>query len=265
MERLFKLKERGTSVKTEFVAGMTTFFAMVYILMVNANMFANPFGDGSNPLGVSYGAIYIATAVSAVVGTVGAGLLSNMPLAQASGMGLNAFFVYTVCINFGLSYTNALVLVLGEGVTFILLTITGLRKKIFDALPEAVRVAIPAGIGLFHWFMQQNGPLRGFEKSLWTGVTTLTLAKAMHRAAHCGLTGLYNLVNNEVVNKYQLLCLFNEATGKGLQIDPVPGIDHDKSLVNTRTDFDFRVPGYRQQILEMAEWIRDHKNLYPHY
>ncbi|MBQ8836073.1 MAG: NCS2 family permease [Clostridia bacterium] len=149
MERFFKLKERGTTVKTEFIAGMTTFFAMVYILMVNANMFADPFGDGSNPLGVSYGAIYIATAISAVVGTVLAGLLSNLPLAQASGMGLNAFFVYTVCIGFGLSYANALVLILIEGIVFILLTVTGLRKKIFDALPDVVRVAIPSGIGLF--------------------------------------------------------------------------------------------------------------------
>lgn len=149
MEKFFKLKERGTTVKTELVAGMTTFFAMVYILMVNANMFADPFGDGSNPLGVSYGAIYIATAISAVVGTILAGILANLPLAQASGMGLNAFFVYTVCIGFGLSYANALVLVLIEGVVFILLTVTGLRKKIFDALPHAVRAAIPSGIGLF--------------------------------------------------------------------------------------------------------------------
>lgn len=153
MEKFFKLKERGTTVKTEFIAGMTTFFAMVYILMVNANMFADPFGDGSNPLGVSYGAIYIATAISAVVGTFLAGLLSNLPLAQASGMGLNAFFVYTVCIGFGFSYANALVLVLIDGVVFILLTVTGLRKKIFDALPLAVRVAIAPGIGLFITFL----------------------------------------------------------------------------------------------------------------
>ncbi len=149
MEKFFKLKERNTSVKTELVAGMTTFFAMVYILMVNANMFADPFGDGSNPLGVSYGAIYIATAISAVVGTILAGLLANLPLAQASGMGLNAFFVYTVCVGFGLSYANALVLILIEGLVFVLLTVTGLRKKIFDSLPDAVRTAIPSGIGLF--------------------------------------------------------------------------------------------------------------------
>ena len=128
---------------------MTTFFSMVYILMVNANMFANPFGDGSNPLGVSYGAIYIATAISAVSVTVLAGLLANLPLAQASGMGLNAIFVYTVCIGFGLSSENALVLVLLEGLFFIVLTVTGLRKKIFDALLDAVLAAIPSGIGLF--------------------------------------------------------------------------------------------------------------------
>lgn len=90
-ERFFKLKEHGTTIKTELIAGMTVFFAMVYILMVNANMFSDPFGDGSNPLGVSYGAIYIATAISAVVGTILAGLLANLLLAQASGMGLNAF------------------------------------------------------------------------------------------------------------------------------------------------------------------------------
>ncbi len=153
MERFFKLKERGTTVKTEFIAGMTTFFSMVYILMVNSNMFADPFGDGSNPLGVSYGAIYIATAISAVVGTLLAGLLANLPLAQASGMGLNAFFVYTVCIGFGLSYANALVLVFIEGLVFIFLTVTGLRKKIFEALPDSVKVAIPAGIGLFIAFL----------------------------------------------------------------------------------------------------------------
>ena len=90
MERFFRLKERGTNVRTEFIAGMTTFFSMVYILMVNADMFFNPSPDLVNPLGVSYGAIYIATVISAVVGTVLAGLLANLPLAQASGMGLAA-------------------------------------------------------------------------------------------------------------------------------------------------------------------------------
>ncbi len=146
MEKRFHLKEHGTTVRTEIMAGITTFMAMAYILMVNAGMFAN--------LGtVSYGAVYIATAISAVIGTVLIGLLSNLPLAQASGMGLNAFFVYTVCKGFGLSYANALVLVLVDGIIFVLLTVTGLRKMIFDAIPAAVKTAISAGIGLFIAFI----------------------------------------------------------------------------------------------------------------
>ena len=146
MEKFFKVKESGSTVRTELLAGLTTFMAMAYILMVNAGMFAD--------LGtVSYNAIYIATALSAVIGTVLIGLLANLPLAQASGMGLNAFFVYTVCFGFGLSYANALVLVLLDGIVFIILTVTGLRKKIFDAIPNCVRVAIPAGIGLFIAFI----------------------------------------------------------------------------------------------------------------
>ena len=152
MEKFFKLKENGTNVKTEFMAGLTTFFAMVYILMVNANMFANPFGDGTPVLGVSYGAIYIATAISAIVGTVLIGLLSNLPLAQASGMGLNAFFVYTCCVGFGLTYANALVLVLMDGVVFILLTVTGLRKKIFHRDSGRRQKVHSGGYRTFHSF-----------------------------------------------------------------------------------------------------------------
>lgn len=149
LERKFQLKEHGTTVRTEIVAGLVTFMTMVYILMVNAGMFVDL---GS----VSYGAIYIATAISAVVGTVLIGLLAKLPLAQASGMGLNAFFVYTVCgfmQSNGVTYANALVFVLIDGVVFVLLTVTGLRKAIFNAIPDCVKVAIPAGIGLFIAFV----------------------------------------------------------------------------------------------------------------
>lgn len=170
MEKFFNLKERGTNVRTEIVAGVTTFFSMVYILMVNANMFSNPFGDGSNPLGVSFGAIYIATALSAIVGSVLMGLLANLPLALCTGMGLNAFFVYTVCIEIGLSYPNALVLIFFEGLFFILLTLTGLRKKMFDAIPKPVRDAMTAGIGMFIAFIGlQNAGI--IVPSTSTGVT----------------------------------------------------------------------------------------------
>lgn len=149
----FSIRQRGSTVKTELVAGIATFMAMAYILMVNANIFSDPLGDGSNPLGVSYGAIYISTALTAVFGTLLIGLISNLPLAQAVGMGPNAFFVYTCCINFGLSYANTLVCVLFDGLIFVLLTVTGLRRIIFEAIPKSVKTAISAGIGLFIAFL----------------------------------------------------------------------------------------------------------------
>lgn len=153
MEKYFQVKEKGSTVKTEVLAGLTTFMAMAYILMVNSGMFS----DLAEMNGVTgdrmYNAVYIATAISAVAGTLLIGLLANLPLAQASGMGLNAFFVYTVCFGFGLTYANGLLLVLFDGVLFIALTLTGVRKKIFDAIPACVRMAIPAGIGLFIAFL----------------------------------------------------------------------------------------------------------------
>ncbi|OUN20475.1 hypothetical protein B5G34_14925 [Flavonifractor sp. An82] len=145
-EKLFHLTEKGANVRTELLAGLTTFMTMAYILMVNAGMF-------TELPGVSYYAIYVATALSAAIGTILIGLLANLPLAQASAMGSNAFFVYTVCMGFGLSYANALVLILLDGIAFVLLTVTGLRKKIFEAIPAPVRLTIPAGVGLFIAFI----------------------------------------------------------------------------------------------------------------
>lgn len=169
LEKRFKLKERGTTVKVEIMAGITTFMAMAYILMVNAGMFAE--------LGtVSYGAIYIATAISAVLGTVLIGLLANLPLAQAPGMGLNAFFVYTVCFGLGFSYANALVMVLFDGLIFVILTVTGLRKAIFEAIPAQVKKAIPAGIGLFIAFLGvQNVGLVSDNPSTLVQLTSMNL------------------------------------------------------------------------------------------
>ena len=142
MESFFKLRERNTTVRTEILAGITTFMAMAYILFVNAGMFAT-LPD------VSYEGMYIATAISACIGSLLIGLLANLPLAQASGMGLNAYFVYSVCLGLGFTYSNALVMVLFDGIVFLILTATGLRKIIFNAIPKAVKNSISAGIGLF--------------------------------------------------------------------------------------------------------------------
>ena len=122
------------------------------------------------------------------------------------------------------------------------------------------------GIGLFNWFMKQDGPVGGYTGAIWTGVTTLTLAKAMESAIKENLTGLYNLVNNESINKFDLLGLFNKYFRNGkIVINPNDKLKLDKSLRHKRTDFSFQVPSYEQQVKEMANWVNSHKNLYPHY
>ena len=122
------------------------------------------------------------------------------------------------------------------------------------------------GIGLFNWFMKQDGPINGFTGAIWTGVTTLTLAKAMEQAIKENLTGLYNLVNNESINKFDLCGLFNKYfRNDQIVINPSDKLKLDKSLRHRRTDFTFVVPSYEQQIKEMADWVNAHKEFYPHY
>lgn len=123
-----------------------------------------------------------------------------------------------------------------------------------------------SGIGLFNWFMKQEGPIGGFTGAIWTGVTTLTLAKAMETALKENLTGLYNLVNNQSITKFDLCSLFNRYFRKGeVEINPDDKLQLDKSLRRKRNDFSFVVPSYEQQIKEMREWVDSHKDLYPHY
>lgn len=122
------------------------------------------------------------------------------------------------------------------------------------------------GIGLFNWFMKQSGTVGGYTGAIWTGVTTLTLAKAMDCAIKENLTGLYNLVNNESIAKFDLLKLFNKYfRDNGIDIQPNDKLQLDKSLRRKREDFGFVVPTYEQQIKEMQEWVYTHKELYPHY
>lgn len=123
-----------------------------------------------------------------------------------------------------------------------------------------------SGIGLFNWFMKQEGPIGGFTGAIWTGVTTYTLAQAMEAALKEHLTGLYNLVNNTSINKFDLCSLFNKYFRAGeVEINPNDKLQLDKTLKCTRTDFSFRVPSYEQQIKDMREWVDAHPSLYPHY
>ena len=141
MEKLFNLKQNGTNVRTEIMAGLTTFFAMAYILFVNPTILAES--------GMPWGAVFLATIIASVVGTLIMGLVANVPYAQAPGMGLNAFFVYTVCFGLGFTWQQALSMVFICGLVNILITVTKVRKYIIKAIPLSLQNAIGGGIGLF--------------------------------------------------------------------------------------------------------------------
>ncbi len=141
MEKLFHLKENGTTISTEIMAGLTTFFAMSYIIVINPSLLAKS--------GMEWGAVFLATIISAIVGTLVMGLVANVPYAQAPGMGLNAFFVYTVCGSLGFTWQQALSMVFICGVLNILITVTKIRKFIIKAIPQSLQHAIGGGIGIF--------------------------------------------------------------------------------------------------------------------
>ena len=141
MEKLFKLKENKTTVGREIVAGLTTFFAMAYIIAVNPTLLSQS--------GMEWGAVFLATIISSIIGTLVMGLVANVPYALAPGMGLNAFFVYTVCFALGFTWQQALSMVFICGVINILITVTKVRKYIIKAIPRSLQNAIGGGIGIF--------------------------------------------------------------------------------------------------------------------
>lgn len=141
MEKFFKLKEHGTTVKTEIIGGLTTFFAMAYIIFVNPSFLTTA--------GMDQTAVMLATCVSAAIGTFLTAFLANVPFAQAPGMGLNAFFTYTICLGMGYTWQQGLAIVFISGLIFLAVAVSPLRTKIIASIPAPLKAAISAGIGLF--------------------------------------------------------------------------------------------------------------------
>ena len=141
LDRLFKLQENGTTVKIEFLAGITTFMTMAYILAVNPIILS--------AAGMDKGAVLTATALASCLGTICMAVFANYPFALAPGMGLNAFFAYTVVLQMGYSWETALSAVFVEGIIFIILSLTNIREALFNAIPMTLKKAVSAGIGLF--------------------------------------------------------------------------------------------------------------------
>ncbi|MBT3864028.1 MAG: NCS2 family permease, partial [Chloroflexi bacterium] len=143
LEKLFGVSKAGSSIRTELLAGLATFLTMAYITIVNPLTLAT---DGT---GMEFGAVFTATIIAAVVGTLIMGLWANWPVALAPGMGLNAYFTYTVILNDGYSYQQALTAVFVAGVVFIILSVSPARKYIINSIPKSMKLGIGAGIGLF--------------------------------------------------------------------------------------------------------------------
>lgn len=147
LERIFKLNAKKTNVKTEVLAGITTFLAMAYILGVNPSILA---GDIT---GMDMSSVFLATAISSAIACILMGVLANYPIGLAPGMGVNALFTYTVCLIYGYTYQEALCSVLISGLIFLVISITGIRKLIIDSIPKNMKLAIGAGIGFFIAFI----------------------------------------------------------------------------------------------------------------
>ena len=145
LEKLFKLKQNGTDVRTEILAGVTTFMTMAYILAVNPSILS--------ATGMDQGAVFTATALAALIGTLLMAVFANYPFALAPGMGLNAYFAYTVVLGMGYSWQTALTAVFCEGIIFIVLSLTNVREAIFNAIPKNLKSAVSVGIGLFIAFI----------------------------------------------------------------------------------------------------------------
>lgn len=164
---MFKLKENGTNFRTELIAGITTFFTMVYII------FVNPAILGTVP-GFEKGGIFLATIIATVIGTLIMGIVANVPYALAPGMGLNAFFTYTVCFGLGFTWQQALTMVLICGIINIIITVTQIRKAIIKSIPKTLQYAIGAGIGLFIAYIGlKDANIIKFTTDPWNVIATL--------------------------------------------------------------------------------------------
>ena len=188
LEKLFKLKENGTSVKVEVIGGLTTFMTMAYILAVNPTILSAS--------GMDKNAILMATAIAAFIGTMCMALMANYPFALAPGLGLNAYFAYTICGSMGYSWQIALLAVFVEGLIFIALSLTNVREAIFNAIPTELKKGVSVGIGLFCAFigLQSAGIVVKDDSTLVTIVNFRENFTTSGISALLGIIGLFVII-----------------------------------------------------------------------
>lgn len=239
MEKFFKLKENGTDVKTELMAGLTTFLTMAYILFVNPSILA--------AAGMDKNAVFAATIIAAAAGTLIMGLVANVPFAQAPGMGLNAFFTYTVVLGLGFTWEQALAMVFICGVINIIITTTKIRKMLIKAIPHSLQYAISGGIGLFIAFIgikqakfisftgEAANQIASSEGSSIFNSVTLAMTDFKDPAALLALIGL-------VITLILMLINFKGAILVGILLTTVIGIFMGVTQVPDFSQIDFGIP-----------------------
>ncbi|WP_108672190.1 NCS2 family permease [Peribacillus acanthi] len=181
MKKYFQFDELGTNYRREIIGGLTTFLAMAYILVVNPlTLTLQSIPDLPDAMRMDYGAVFVATALAAAVGSILMGLIARYPIALAPGMGLNAFFAYTVVLTYGIPWQTALTGVLISGVIFVGLSLSGIREKIINAIPVELKYAVGAGIGLFITFIGfQNAGIIVNNDAVLVGLGDLTNGNAL--------------------------------------------------------------------------------------
>lgn len=233
MEKFFKLKENNTDAKTEFIAGLTTFMTMAYILIVNPSILS--------ATGMDQGAVFTATALSAVIATLIMGLYAKLPFAQAPGMGLNAFFAYTIVIQMGYSFEFALTAVLLEGIIFILLTIFNVREAIVDSIPKGIKNAISVGIGLLIALIGLEGAGIVVHTDGGTIVSLGNIVSGSGLLAIIGLLITSVLIAKNVKGALFIGMIITAIIGIPMGITPLPSkiISMPPSIAPTFFKFDF--------------------------
>lgn len=245
MEKFFKLKEHGTDVKTEIIAGLTTFMTMAYILAVNPMLLG--------AAGMDAGGVFTATAISAGVATIIMALYAKYPFALAPGMGLNAYFAFTVCLGLHYDWQFALTAVLVEGFIFIILSFLKAREAIFDLIPLSLKKAVSAGIGLFIALigMQNAGIIVGNESTL-VGLGKLTANSAI--VAICGLLIISILYARNVKGALLIGIIASTIIGIPLGVTELPESFKIFSLPPSLSNVAFKFVGF-DQIMTKEFWI----------
>lgn len=239
LDRIFKLKENNTKISTELIAGLTTFMAMSYIIFINPAILSDA--------GMEYSAVYMATIVASIVGTLMLGLIANVPYVTSAGLGLNALFTYTICGTFGFTWQQALAMVFICGLLNVLITVTNIRKKAIKAIPEFMQEAITVGIGLFVTYigLKSSGIIEFAVSNVSAGIANAAdvvpqlavFGKAEVILSLIGLLITGFLVAKKVKSAYIISILLTTVIGLFMGVTQIPDFSNYEILPSMEPTF----------------------------